>query len=94
MEIKRFVPYLFLGLCTASFYAHNEQQVHGLWNRYETIFEGRLDRVFASEDALVNANEFAGNASASTKAMTYACASYVEGAAIGWKWIQFLTCSS
>lgn len=81
--MKHLVPYAFLVLCIAIFYAHNEQLVHGLWNRYDTIFEGRLGRVFATEDALINAHEFAGNASTSTKAMTYSCAGYDEGAAIG-----------
>ena len=81
--MKHLVPYVFLVLCIAIFYAHNEQLVHGLWNRYDTIFEGRLGRVFATEDALINAHEFTGNASTSTKAMTYSCAGYDEGAAIG-----------
>lgn len=81
--MKFLVPYLFVVICTAIFYAHNEQLAHSLWSRYDVIFEGRLDRVFSSEDALENANEFAGNASASSKAMTYACANYGDGAAIG-----------
>jgi len=81
--MKILVPYVFLFLCIAIFYAHNEQLVHGLWNRYDTIFGGRLGRVFATEDALVNAHDFAGNASASVKAMTFSCAGYDDGAAIG-----------